>query len=200
MQVTKDIVNDLLPVYLAGEASADTRAAVEAYLAEDLKLRETVDAARTYAPPPVEAPAGLEVRSLERTRRLLGRKNVWLGFALIFSFVPLILKPLWLGDLVMLIGLLGWAAFLVTCKKLAATGLEAPRRMGSRTLWAVVGVLLGAAVGHLIDLQGGWHRAMYDLPLGTSLLTLWLGEKFHQIPTSGELSRPITLFGKGKRS
>jgi hypothetical protein len=198
MQVTKDIVHDLLPVYLAGEASSDTRAVVEAFLAEDPKLREVVDAAQLYSPQPIEAPAGLEQRSLERTRRLLGRKSVWLGFAVIFSSVALMLKPLWLADLVMLLGLGAWTAFLVTCKRLAATGLQPQRRMGSRILWAGIGVLLGAAVGYLIQLNGGWHRAMTDLPAFTFGLALWLGERLHQIPTGGELDRPISLFGDRK--
>lgn len=196
MQVTRDIVQDLLPVYLAGEASADTRAVVEAYLAEDGKLREIVEASASYSPPPLDVPAGLEERSLDRTRRLLGRKSFWLGFALIFSFVPVILKPLWLANLVMLIGLSGWAAFLITCRKLNATGLEAPRRWGPRILWGAIGVLLGAAVGYLIQQQTSWHRATFDVALATSLLAPWIGEKFHQILTPRELSRPTTLFGK----
>ena len=172
---------------------------MEAYLAEDPELREIV-AAASDAPPPVEAPPGLEERSLERTRRLLGRKSAWLGFALIASFVPVWLRPLWLADLVMLAGLGGWAAFLIACRELAATGLEAPRRMIPRILWAVTGALLGSAVGYLIQQQGGWHRAPYDLTGVTFGLSLWIGEKLHQIPTGGELNRPISLFGDGKNS
>ena len=57
MQVTRDIVRDLLPVYLAGEASADTRAVVEKHLATDPQLREAVEAAGAWSPPPIEAPA-----------------------------------------------------------------------------------------------------------------------------------------------
>ena len=110
-QVTKDIVRDLLPVYLAGDASADTRAVVESFLAGDQELRQIVDAARSYSLPPLEAPANLEVRALQRTRRLLGRKNFWLGFALIFCSAPLVLKSLWLADIVMVIGLAGWIPF-----------------------------------------------------------------------------------------
>jgi hypothetical protein len=196
MQVTRDIVQDLLPVYLAGEASADTRAVVEEYLATDTQLREIVEASRTWAPPPIEAPANLEERSLERTRRLLGRKNFWLGFALLFSFAPLLLRPFWLADLVMLIGLGGWTGFLITCRSLSATGLEAPRRLVPRILWAVIGALLGSAAGYLVDQQLGWHRAVYNFPGVTFVLTLWIGEKLHQISTPGELSRPTTLFGK----
>jgi len=196
MQVTRDIVRDLLPVYLAGEASADTRAVVEEYLAADSQLREVVESSGSWSPPPIEAPASLEERSLERTRRLLGRKSFWLGFALTFSFVPLLLPLPWLADLVMLIGFGGWTAFLITCRKLNATGFEAPRRMVPRLLWAGVGVMLGSAVGHLVDQQTGWNRAVYDFPAVTFGLALWIGEKLHQIPTPGELSRPTTLFGK----
>lgn len=196
MQVTKDMIRDLLPVYLAGEASADTRAVVEAYLAEDAKLREIVEAAGSYSPPPVEMPASLEARSLEQTRRLLGRKNFWLGFALIFSFAPLLLRPLWLADLGMLIGLGGWTAFLVTCRKLSATGLEAPRRRTTRFLWAAVSWLVGLAAGCLVQQQTGWHGAVYFIPAVIFSLALWIGEKLHQISTPEELSRPTTLFGK----
>ncbi len=196
MQVTRDIVRDLLPVYLAGEASADTRAVVEAYLAEDDKLREIVETAGAYSPPPVEVPASLEAQSLERTRRLLGGKNFWLGFALIFSFAPLLVRPLWLADLGLLIGLSGWAAFLVTCKRLNATGLEAPRRWTTRFLWAAVSWLVGLAAGYLVQQQTRWHGAVYFIPAVTFPLALWIGEKFHQISTPEELSRPTTLFGK----
>lgn len=200
-QVTKDVVRDLLPVYLAGDASADTRAVVEAFLAKDAELREIVEAAGTYSLPPLEAPASLEVQSLERTRRLLGRKNFWLGFALVITSVPLILKPWWLADLVMLIGLSGWAPFLLTCRELKATGLEAPRGRIPRLLWALVGFEMGNVVGHLIQQQTGWHRAMpnillFLLPVVTFALALWLGEKFHQIQPHEEINRPMTLFGK----
>jgi anti-sigma factor RsiW len=194
-QVTKDMVRDLLPVYLAGDASADTRAVVEAFLAQDAELRQIVEAAGSLSLPPLEAPASLEMRSLDRTRLLLGRKNFWLGFALIFTFAPLILKPFWLADLVMLIGLGGWAPFLMACRELKATGLEAPRRRSLVLLWAVVGSQIGAAAGNLKQQQMG-GPGDYFLPCVTFGLALWIGQKLHQIPTPEELDRPTTLFGK----
>ena len=196
MQVTKDMVRDLLPVYLAGEASADTRAVVESYLEKDAGLRDMVEGARAYSLPPVEVPDSLEVKSLNRTRRLLGRKNFWLGFALIFSFAPLALGRPWIGDLGMLIGLGGWVAFLLSCRKLSATGLEAPHRRMPRIVWGAVGWLFGAAAGYLIDQQTGGHSLRYFLGAVTFGVTLWIGEKFHQVPTPEEYSRPTTLFGK----
>jgi hypothetical protein len=195
MQITKDIVHDLLPVYLAGDASRDTQAVIEAYLAEDPKLREIIAAARMDQPPPVEVPAGLEQQSLQRARRLLNRKTLWLGCGVMFSFASVILKPLWLADVAFAASLGLWAAFLRTCKKLAPTGLEAPRRMGSRFLWAVTGGLLGLAAGYLIQQQTRYYRALYDLPMLAALLALWMGEKLHQIPRAGDVSRPISLFG-----
>lgn len=42
MNITRDIVLDLLPLYLAGEATADSRSAVESFLAEDSELAQTV--------------------------------------------------------------------------------------------------------------------------------------------------------------
>jgi hypothetical protein len=95
----------------------------------------------------------------------------------------------------MLAGLGAWGVFLATCRKLAATGLEAPRRNGPRLLWGGTGALLGIALGHLIAQQTGWHHAAYDIPGVTFGLALWIGEKLHQIPTGGELDRPISLFG-----
>ncbi len=40
-EVTKDVILDLLPLYLAGEASADTSALVQKYLEADPDLAET---------------------------------------------------------------------------------------------------------------------------------------------------------------
>ena len=38
MNISRDIVKDLIAVYLAGDASADTRAFVESYLKTDPEL------------------------------------------------------------------------------------------------------------------------------------------------------------------
>ena len=89
-----------------------------------------------------------------------------------------------------------WAAFLRTCKRLAAAGLEAPRRMGPRVLWSVTGALLGLAAGYLVQQQTRYHRALYDFPMLASLLALWIGERLHQIPRASDVNRPISLFGE----
>jgi anti-sigma factor RsiW len=92
MTITRDIVIDLLPVYEAGEASADTRAAVEAFLAQDSELARIVRAARSKPAVPATrntaaAPEG-EREAVERTRKALRRKGWTLALAVFFTFVP----------------------------------------------------------------------------------------------------------------
>lgn len=74
MQVTQEVILDLLPLYLAGEASPATRALVEEYLAGDPELarRIRLDAARGFDQvAPLNVPPELELQSLKRTRGLL---------------------------------------------------------------------------------------------------------------------------------
>src|SRR5665213_978081 len=96
-KITKEVVRDLLSVYMAGEASKDTCSLVEEFLARDEELRELVEAARLHVLPPLSLPPDLEAMSLERTRALLARKNFWLGFSLIFSVLPLVAQPAWVA-------------------------------------------------------------------------------------------------------
>ena len=94
MTITRDIVIDLLPLYESGEASADTRAAVEAYLASDADLARIVRAARRntpVAPAASSSPAAHGERvALERTRKALKRKSWTLALALFFTLLPFI--------------------------------------------------------------------------------------------------------------
>ncbi len=90
MNVTRDVVKDLLTVYLAGEASADTRALVDDWLRSDPGLAAQVNRARGSELPPVGAPpATVERRALDRTRRYLSGRSIVLGAAIYFSTLPL---------------------------------------------------------------------------------------------------------------
>ena len=78
MKVTRDVVSDLWPLYAAGEASADTRALVDDFLAGDEEfaraLRHGVDLpAIDLSLPPDE-----EARALARTRELVHGGGRWL--------------------------------------------------------------------------------------------------------------------------
>lgn len=92
MKVTREVITDLLPVYLAGEASPATRALIEEYLVQDPELAESVrsqqtdNSLRMVLP---ELPPELELKSLRRTRNLLGWQRWLFGLGIGFSAVAL---------------------------------------------------------------------------------------------------------------
>ena len=51
MEITRNVILDLLPLYLADEVSADTRALVEGYLKTDPELAEMAEQAGTLELP-----------------------------------------------------------------------------------------------------------------------------------------------------
>jgi predicted anti-sigma-YlaC factor YlaD len=92
MNVTREVIIDLLPLYLAGEASPDTRALVEEYLEQDPELATRVRERRADGLAETtltELPPELELESLRRTRRLLGWQRWLFGFAIGFTAVSL---------------------------------------------------------------------------------------------------------------
>lgn len=90
MMVTRDVVKDLLTVYLAGEASSDSRALVEDWLRGDPELARQAELARNIELPAVPAPATtVEKRALDRTRRHFRWRSVLLGFTIYVSTLPL---------------------------------------------------------------------------------------------------------------
>ncbi len=93
MKLTRNVVEDLLTVYLSGEASADTRALVEEWMKTDAELARRVDEARRGDLPPVAPPApSVEQQALARTKRGLRWKAVTLGVAIYVSTLPLSVK------------------------------------------------------------------------------------------------------------
>jgi len=90
MNVTREVILDLLPVYLAGEASPATRALIEEYMAQDKELAQRIRvqwADNLSRITPATLPPDLELRSLRRTRALLGWQK-WL-FALGIAFAAI---------------------------------------------------------------------------------------------------------------
>jgi len=92
MNVTREVILDLLPVYLAGEASADTRALVDEYLKQDVALgreirEKMVENLSAIAPPSM--PPELELKALRRTRRMLTQQRWIVALAMFFTLVPL---------------------------------------------------------------------------------------------------------------
>ena len=90
MNISREVVRDLLTVYLAGDASADTRKLVESYLKTDPELARDVEAARgaSLGLPPTRKPTD-EMQALDATRQQLKHRTSTLVVAMIFTVLPL---------------------------------------------------------------------------------------------------------------
>jgi hypothetical protein len=92
MNVTREVILDLLPLYLSGEASPASRALVEEYMTQDADLAQRIRLqwAENFAKAvPSTLPPDLELRSLRRTRSLLGLQRWLFGFGIFFTAVSL---------------------------------------------------------------------------------------------------------------
>lgn len=99
MNVTREVITDLWPVYATGEASADTRALVEEFLRRDPKFAGMLQGfgeeglLRHVIP---ALPPDREAQALQRTKRLL---HGWPLFGAIvfscYSLVRIVLDTLW---------------------------------------------------------------------------------------------------------
>lgn len=139
MNVTKDIVKDLLPLYVAGEGSQESRAAVESFLRSDPELAALADALRAdelAAPRGPAAPPAAGHAELVRTKTLLRRRTWSLALALFFTGLPLSFATDGHGLLFLLlrdapavasaslaVGVAFWISYAVTARRLRVSGL-----------------------------------------------------------------------------
>ena len=84
MNVTREVIVDLLPVYVSGEASPATRSLVEEYMKQDPELAQRVRSQweenfAKLAPPPE-----LEMKSLRRAHHLLALQKWLFGIGIGF--------------------------------------------------------------------------------------------------------------------
>ncbi len=86
--VTRHVIEDVWPLYSSGEASADTRALVEAFLQQDPEfaqmLRESATDSFSSPEPPALSPDH-ELRTLVRIRKRLTGPIMFLQLALAFT-------------------------------------------------------------------------------------------------------------------
>jgi anti-sigma factor RsiW len=136
MIVTREVVEDLLAVYLTGEASADTRALVDHWLRRDADLARRVEEARRVSLPQVALPEpSAEKRALVKTRRTLRFRAILLGLAIYVSSLPLsvtfnrsgfhgLLIQDW-PERIVIIGLAValWAVYFRWCRRARGSGL-----------------------------------------------------------------------------
>lgn len=89
MEISRNVILDLLPLYHAGEVSADTKALVEAYLRANPEFSQSSAAlANDALAAAVELPANHEVKALEQVKRVIRLRSWLLGAAIFLSLFP----------------------------------------------------------------------------------------------------------------
>ena len=74
MEITKKVILDILPLYLAGEVSPDTRALVEKYLETDPELAELEQKLKSA----IGLPGNIPVPLTEEDKLKAYKKSKWL--------------------------------------------------------------------------------------------------------------------------
>lgn len=90
MNVTKEVITDLFPLYVANECSKDSRELIEEYLQDNPHQAEELRRVmNTPVPSGTAQLAGSEeVRSLREARRRVRRLSWLMGLAIFFSLLP----------------------------------------------------------------------------------------------------------------
>jgi anti-sigma factor RsiW len=96
MNITKNVLNDLLPAYLSGEASPDTTSLIEEFMRTDAAFanevhaqrRELTTQIRTLRASKATPGTDHELQTLSRTRAMLERRKWLLAIALMFTVFP----------------------------------------------------------------------------------------------------------------
>lgn len=127
MKISRDVIVDLLPLYLANEASEDTRALVEQFLVDDPALAKLVEQSKQtqwHEEVPVPLNKEHEMNTFEKTKQLLFQQKLFLALAvattlffIAFRFDANGVEWLWanspqLGGAIFIVAGLFWTAFL----------------------------------------------------------------------------------------
>jgi len=94
MNVTREVVTDLLPIYFSDEASADTKVLVEEYFRQDpdferIARRAAMSLETLRAAAPIAASSQKEKRDLQSVLWGLRRRTWLFGVSLFLTLVPL---------------------------------------------------------------------------------------------------------------
>ena len=93
MKITRDVILDLLPLYLEGEASPDTQALVEHYLDSDPELAEKVKVSKfTQKPDLDDLPIQKEdqMEAYKQAQKLIRQRTIIWGSILAFVILSLL--------------------------------------------------------------------------------------------------------------
>ena len=95
MKITRDVIIDLLPLYLADEASEDTKALVERFLKQDPTLTQQIqdqtipDLTEEMSTPLTQE---TEMHALKQTKNVLRWRTWFMAGAIFFTLLPFSVK------------------------------------------------------------------------------------------------------------
>lgn len=139
MRLDDDVMNDLMTIYLAGEASAATRALVLSRAREDPGFAARLAAAEGMAVslPAADPPSrDAELRALTATRQFIRLRTIFAAGAVFFTLLPLAVRGGDAGIQFVFLGRHGglvwafwslaaaaWSAWLVMHRRVKAAGI-----------------------------------------------------------------------------
>ena len=139
MNITRNVITDLLPLYLEGEASPDTQALIEEFFIQDPTFAQLVqEEQKTHLPVGDLSPTlskETEMVTLEKTKKLLRQRSLMMAFGIVFTlwavsfhFDSAGLVWMWSGTpiiavIFLIIGLAFWAGYLHTLRRVKESGL-----------------------------------------------------------------------------
>jgi hypothetical protein len=90
MTLPPAIMNDLLTVYLAGEASPETKRLIEEYASSHPEFTAKLMGAAAFSLPVSSTQPDVHLQALKQARQFVTLRSIFLGSAIFFTLVPFI--------------------------------------------------------------------------------------------------------------
>jgi hypothetical protein len=135
MNVTRDVITDLLPVYASGEASADTRKLVEEFFHADPEFAALAGDASPLTAPAPNPKKEDAMDTLLRTKQILRYRSMFLALGLFFTMLPFSVLSVKSGTYILfrelpnvalfavVMAIAGWSGYAWTWRRVRTTGL-----------------------------------------------------------------------------
>lgn len=201
MNISKNIIRDLLPAYAAGEASVETCALIDGVLAEDPELRDEIRELQAVPSfPEPSAPTNLALSSLKRTQSLLRKRTFLVGFCyffttLTFAFVdrPGGLPFKLAATACLATGIAGWIEFLRNAVRLRDTGLQPRHSRWPQFFWHLGAWCILTAFG--LVLYDWTHWSFLDrhagMLIGLAMPLAYIGQWLKQYKDPKEMVQSV---------
>ena len=139
MNITRNVITDLLPLYLDGEASPDTQILIKEFLIQDPEFANLVqieqEAHLPYRDLSTILPKETEMLTLEKTKKMLRKRSLMMAFGILFTLWAVSVRidgtsVVWMWSetpviavVFFILGLSFWAGYFNTVRRLKSSGM-----------------------------------------------------------------------------